>query len=61
MSIDETANAFERADAARDAANERAHQIALRRWQYPWGGLPQQPLEVPDTLAASEAAEGEKA
>ena len=46
--IDETANAFESEDAAREAANERQHQIALRRWQYPFGGLPQQPLDIPD-------------
>lgn len=48
---------FERADAAREAANERQHHIALRRWRYPFGGLPQEPIDLPDDLAASEAAE----
>lgn len=57
MPIDWTANDFERADAAREAAKERQTQIALRRWSYPWGSLPQQPIELPDDLAASEAAE----
>lgn len=55
--IDENANAFEREDAAREAANQRASQIALRRWQYPFGGLPEHPIDLPDALAASEDAE----
>lgn len=64
MPIDWTANDFDRADAARDAANERQHQIALRRFRRPWGCHPEtneaeplEPAEMPDMLAASEAAE----
>jgi hypothetical protein len=57
MPIDETANAMERADAARESTEQKASQIALRRRQYLWGDLPQQPIDIHDMLAASEAAE----
>ena len=49
MPIDETANAFERQDAARDAANERAHRIAFRHWRYPWCNKPpESPPDLPE-------------
>jgi hypothetical protein len=57
MPIDKTANAMERSEAARKDANQKTSQIALRRWQYPWAGLPEQPIDIPDMLAASESAE----
>lgn len=48
---------FDRETALQERSHERQHQIALRRWQYPWGSLPESPIDLPDHLAASEAAE----